>query len=101
MPIWYVEKDSPQHSAVTQLIMSARSKPIPNAQPIWKLTPFIDVPGDYPTGTYRFEWEREWRCVGDFVFDANDVAFLVIPQELHAPACEFFRNARNEKTGPF
>ena len=98
-PIWYVEKDSPQHFGI-QNLMAAVSAPHLATQPIWSLTPFIDVPGEYPTGTYRFEWEREWRCVGNFTFTPDDVAFLVIPSELHIAARDFFRNARNENLGP-
>lgn len=100
-PIWYVEKDSPQHYGIQNLMAEAPYSPTPASQPIWNLTPLNDVPGEYPTGTYRFEWEREWRCIGDFSFTAADVAFLVIPQALHVPACEFFRNARDENIGPF
>ena len=100
-PIWYVEKDSAQHAAINDLMTDARRAASPADEPIWHLTPFIDVPGDYPTGTYQFEWEREWRCVDDFCFSEEDVAFLVIPEELHVPACEFFREARDEHLGPF
>jgi len=85
-PIWYVEKDGAQHDAINDLMAKAHRASSPANEPIWQLTPFIDVPGDYPTGTYRFEWEREWRCVGDFKFAEDDVAFLVIPEELHVPA---------------
>ena len=101
LPVWHVEKDSAQHASIDQLISAALGTSNPADQPIWRLTPLIDVPGSYPTGTYRFEWEREWRCVGDFTFDESDVAFLVIPEELHVAACEFFREARDEHLGPF
>lgn len=101
LPVWYVEKDSVQHNSIDQLIAMALRSAAPADDPIWRLTPFIDVPGNYPTGTYRFEWEREWRSVGDFTFDETDAAYLIIPEELHVPACEFFREARDEHTGPF
>jgi hypothetical protein len=29
----------------------------------------------YPNGSYYFEWEREWRKVGDFTFTTDEVAF--------------------------
>lgn len=95
-PIWYVEKDSDQHKAISQLIERACSAD----DPIWSMTPMIDVPGDYPTGTYRFEWEREWRKIGDFVFEPHDAAFLVIPEELQGAAREFFRQAELDNSGP-
>jgi hypothetical protein len=100
IPVWYVEKDSIQHNSINHLVDTALRSAAPADDPIWRLTPFIDVTGNYPTGTYRFEWEREWRSVGDFTFDETDVAFLIIPEELHVLACEFFRKARDEHTGP-
>lgn len=101
LPVWYVEKDSAQHDSIQQLMAAALDSATPADAPLWKLTPFIDIPGDYPTGPYRFEWEREWRSVGDFTFTESDVAFLVIPEELHLSACEFFREARDEHRGSF
>jgi len=101
MPIWYVEKDSSQHLSIQKLMSEAQMNPLLGAHAIWNLTPFIDVPGNHPTGSYRFEWEREWRCVGDFAFSELDVAFLVIPEDLHLSACGFFREARDANTGPF
>lgn len=100
-PVWYVGKDSEQRNSIDQLMATARATATPTADPIWKITPFIDVSGTYPTGTYCFEWEREWRCIGDFRFNETDAAFLIIPEELHIAACSFFRDARNENIGPF
>jgi hypothetical protein len=67
---------------------------------VWAVTPFVDSPGNYPSGTYRFEWEREWRHVGDLRFGEEDPAFLMIPETLHAAARDFFENARTENLGP-
>lgn len=99
-PIWYVERNSNQHEAITQMIARALASSEPSSDPVWMLTPLIDVPGDYPTGSYRFEWEREWRKIGDFVFEPSDVAFLIVPEELHEAARTFFRQARYDNTGP-
>ena len=68
--------------------------------PFWRITPFIDAPGDYPTGKYMFEWEREWRHVGDLCFQIEDVAFLIVPENLHSQARAFFEDAYHEHTGP-
>jgi hypothetical protein len=73
---------------------------MPESDPIWKLTPFIDAPGDYPGGPYRFEWEREWRHVGELRFSEQDPAFLIIPEKLHARARRFFEDAVREHYGP-
>ena len=45
-PIWYVEKDGAQHAAINDLMARAHRSPSPVVEPIWQLTPFIDVPGD-------------------------------------------------------
>ena len=99
-PIWYVEYASPSHRAIQGLIDRALASEDPSAESIWTLTPFIDAPGDYAAGSYRFEWEREWRHVGDLVFETRDVEFLIVPEELHGAATGFFYQAWEENLGP-
>lgn len=99
-PIWYVENGSEMSIAMNLLIEQALGTNNPDEEPIWRITPFIDLPGDYPGGAYRFEWEREWRIVGDLQFSENDVAFLIIPEELHQQARIFFENALQDHIGP-
>lgn len=99
-PIWYVDRGSPLHSSIGQLMRRALSSSDPASDPIWRLTPFIDVRGTYRSGPYRFEWEREWRHIGNFSFSESDVAFLIIPEELHGAARGFFTNAVRENLGP-
>ena len=60
----------------------------------------IDAPGNYGGRDYQFEWEREWRHIGPFPFEPEDVAFLLIPEELHSAARGFFGNAYYENLGP-
>lgn len=64
--------------------------------PIWSVTPFVDETG----GSYNFEWEREWRHVGDLHFTPDDVAFLIIPEESHFYARDFFQSAEQDQLGP-
>lgn len=68
--------------------------------PVWKMTPMIDVPGQYGLTRYEFIWEREWRHVGTFSFKPDDVAFLLIPEELHGNAIKFFKTAYQDHLGP-
>jgi len=101
-PIWYAYKDTPHLETLRRMMKAASGDPDAG---IWDLTPFIDAPGDYPvargdTRTYRFEWEREWRHIGRFAFEPEDVAFLLIPEGLHAAAYAFFSNAESENLGP-
>lgn len=98
--VWYVDKGSALAESVQELIQEAIGPPIRPSHPVWKVTPFIDFPGDYGGTQYRFEWEREWRVPGDFHFEPADVAFLFIPEELHSDARDFFDEARVENLGP-
>lgn len=99
-PVWYVPKDSSTAGAIRTLMLNALRQPVPGSEPVWRITPFIDFPGDYPTGRYRFEWEREWRLPGSLQFREADVAFLVVPEELHHAARSFFEGHIREGTGP-
>ena len=96
-PVWYVWKDSSQWLILNNLMQKAKSD---SSQEIWKLIPFIDAPGKYYKSKYEFEWEREWRHLGDFPFDVSDVAFLLIPEALHSAAYSFFQDAYHENIGP-
>jgi hypothetical protein len=96
-PIWYVWKDTPHWQVLQDLMRQAEADA---TAPIWKLTPFIDSPGDYPSGSYFFEWEREWRHVGHLCFKPKDVAFLLIPERLHDAARSFFKDVQSEDRGP-
>ena len=98
--MWYAPKDGPQAEAIKRLMEIARFQLTVDHEHIWSLTPFIDFPGDYPTGPYRFEWEREWRLRGDLHFNERDVAFLVIPERFHSAARSFFEQAIAEYIGP-
>ena len=60
----------------------------------------IDAPGEYGKREYFFDWEREWRHIGSMYFAPEDVAFLLIPEELHPAARSFFENAYRENLGP-
>lgn len=96
-PIWYVESDSEAANAVNHLMIRGTRS---HDDPIWTVTPFIDSPGDYPNGAYRFEWEREWRHIGDLHFVQTDPSFLIIPEEFHERAHSFFRGVLEDNTGP-
>lgn len=97
-PIMYAYDGTPQAEAIERMMREARRGPNPESHPIWDLAPFVDLPGR--GGSYYFEWEREWRHVGDLRFSPGDVAFLVMPEELHEAARGFFETARRDNTGP-
>ncbi len=99
-PVWYIERDSPAARSIDQLVALAMSGDPAVAAPIWTITPFVDVPGDYSGRRYRFEWEREWRHIGHLSFSVEHATFLVIPESLHGAARSFFDEARDEHTGP-
>lgn len=99
-PVWYVARGSANAKALQALMSEGLQNRAPASERIWEVTSFIDFPGDYPSGTYRFEWEREWRVRGSLSFSESDVAFLIIPEQLHQTARNFFQNAINENIGP-
>lgn len=99
-PLWYLDKASPQARTVSTIIQSKIDRGIDPADPIWKLTPFIDQPGDYGGHPYRFEWEREWRVAGPFGFEPADAAFLFLPEDDHDAARQFFADVKVEHSGP-
>lgn len=57
-PILYAYKDQSVATAIQKLVAAFGDD---TDSPIWEVTPFIDMQGAYPNGSYFFEWEREWR----------------------------------------
>lgn len=98
--VWYLDKDSPAATSFQELVVRAMKGGIDPSDPLWRLTPFIDNPGEYPAGAYRFEWEREWRIPGGVRFTPADVAFLFIPEDLHDAARSFFEGHLRDHSGP-
>ena len=96
-PIWYARKDSPHWNNLQDLMASASGN---SDAPIRQLTPMIDAPGQYGDHKYLFDWQREWRHIGQMSFGVEDVAFLMIPEELHQHAKTFFEDANLENLGP-
>ena len=88
-PIWYVEKDGALYAAIRCLAERAEQNCAVADDPVWSILPFIDAPGIYNDREYRFEWEREWRHVGDFHFLSDDVVFIVMPESEHAITSNF------------
>jgi hypothetical protein len=96
-PIMYAYKDTLQAMAMRKLVSKAKDNP---KDPIWKVAPFVDQPGEYGTKSYFYEWEREWRHVGNLDFHQNEAAFLIIPEGSHSAARGFFNEAERENIGP-
>lgn len=94
-PILYAYKNTKHAVAMQKMVDEAQNDP---THPIWKVAPFVDIPGVYKS-KYFFEWEREWRLIGDLKFDTNHPAFLIIPDELHGKARAFFDDAESENLG--
>ena len=101
-PVWYVNWDSPQHESIRSLIERARSTTPKESDPVWRLTPLVDVTGKKPGAPYdyEFQWEREWRKPGPIGFTTWDVSALFIPEDQHKAAREFFDTAERDQTGP-
>jgi hypothetical protein len=98
--VWYLDKGGPAADSFQALVRQAMTGGIDPTEALWKVTPFVDYPGEYTSATYRFEWEREWRVPGGVTFGPDDVAFLFIPEQLHAAARAFFEGHVRDNTGP-
>jgi hypothetical protein len=101
--VWYIDKEEAGGRAVRAYVSSEAEraeKAWDATDPIFNLTPFIDPIGEYAYGSYRFDWEREWRVRTELRFGVEDVPFLFIPGELHGKAFEFFEDVERENTGP-
>ncbi|WP_274423902.1 abortive infection system antitoxin AbiGi family protein [Chelativorans sp. YIM 93263] len=96
-PILYAYKDTIQAKAVNAMVHAAVNEP---SSPIWDVAPFVDLPGTYGKSKYLYEWEREWRHVGNLHFAETDPAFLIIPEDLDDIARGFFASAKLEHVGP-
>jgi hypothetical protein len=98
--VWYLDRDGPRAESFQRLVREAMTGGIDVTDSLWTITPFVDYPGAYGSTQYRFEWEREWRVPGGVAFGPEDVAFLFIPEELHAGARSFFEDHFRDNTGP-
>lgn len=96
-PILYAYKDTKQAKAINAMVHAAANN---SNSPVWDVAPFVDLPGTYGKSKYLYEWEREWRHVGDLDFSETDPAFLIIPEDLHEAARAFFHSAKIENVGP-
>jgi hypothetical protein len=76
--VWYVDRTVALGHEIYRQTRSHARRGDPNDF-LWHLTPFIDFPGEYDTGSFRFEWEREWRVLDSMTFGIRDVAFLSQP----------------------
>lgn len=101
-PVWYVQYGSPAHLAMKHQLDQALAAKEPQKEPVWAVTPFVDIQGDAHNApySYRFDWEREWRVPGLLRFTEYDVAALFLPEEVHTLARDFFAWAVRERAGP-
>lgn len=99
-PLWYLDKEGEQAPIIRAQIDERVAAGVDPDDPFWRLTPFIDNPGNYAGRQYRFEWEREWRVIGRLSFHQDDVAFLFLPEEDHERARQFFADVEVENRGP-
>jgi hypothetical protein len=81
-PIMYAYAGTEYEVAIRSMMESNLHSPCAD---IWKLTPMVDSAGASRAGgtPYHFEWEREWRVIGDIPFETEAVSFLIIPEEHH------------------
>jgi hypothetical protein len=91
--VWYVEKNSSQHVSLERMASSNNSS-------LLELVPFIEIVSNNQNERCDFDWEREWRVIGQIHFSLEDVKYLFIPSDSHQHARMFFDDAERENTGP-
>lgn len=96
-PIMYAYNGTAHAAALREAVEENIDDP---SHPIWTIAPFVDTPGEFPTTQYFFEWEREWRVVERLRFQPEDVAFLILPEDIHKSARDFFDDAEADNVGP-
>lgn len=100
-PIIYVNDDSPLFKSFKILLDKALKSPNDESSKAFsEIAPFVDQVITKSKNRYAFQWEREWRVCSDIEFEPEDVAFLIIPEDLHEAARNFFDDAEHENTGP-
>lgn len=90
--VWYLDRSEPVADAFEELKRS-RLDSFDTEDPLWRLTPFVDLIGEYGGTTYRFDWEREWRVAGEIRFSYGDVAFIFAPERDHERVVGWFGEA--------
>ena len=80
--VWYVD-DSTEPMNVLDDLLAEVTDARRWADPLWKLTRFIDrvTPDGDGRARYEFEWEREWRVPGGM--HLSEVKFLFVPSIWH------------------
>jgi hypothetical protein len=96
-PLWYLDAAGEQADLVNRQILQREHQGVDPADPFWRLTAFMEHPGRCGP---PYEWEREWRVLGEVRFDVTEVAFLLLPEADHSLADQFFRKVAEENTGP-
>ena len=91
--VWYVEQNSSQHTSLERMASS-------NNCSLSDLAPFIEIVSNNQNERRDFDWEREWRVIGQIPFSPEDVKYLFIPSDLHEQARIFFDDAERENIGP-
>jgi hypothetical protein len=94
--VWYLKKGSAPAQALFETIKSRHYPVVEDSDLLLRMTPFID----YVSEVRSFEWEREWRVVGDLRFTSLDVKFLFLPGHEHDDARVFFDSYADIGEGP-
>ncbi|WP_420122378.1 abortive infection system antitoxin AbiGi family protein [Nakamurella sp.] len=82
-PVWYLPPTSPAQRVFQEAYFRGRGGDIDYQDPIWQCSPFIDNPANGGSWRFEWQWEREWRVLGPFDFDAASVALIFAPEDDH------------------
>lgn len=86
-PVWYVDMTPGRDWVIAKALNTLREEAANSDtfadHPAAKILPFIEGMGTWPGSQKEFWWEREWRHVGNFNFDINEVALVLCPEAEH------------------
>jgi hypothetical protein len=82
----YVHRDSQEGERELSAAAAAVQRGALLDDPVWRDLAFVDVIDEAGDEQLDTSWERERRVPGPLYFTPREVAFLVLPAELHAAA---------------
>lgn len=100
-PVWYLERGSSVQKHFFEMVREAAYRGQPDlTHALWQVTPFIDYPGVYGDREFKWEWEREWRVLGDLRFEPEAVPFVFAPQSEHDEVQRRWRRLLSTRSVP-
>ena len=82
-PVWYVDMTPGHDWEQARALDALRDEACGGFadHPAARLFPFCEPMGTWPSGQREFWWEREWRKIGDYRLEGDEIAFWLCPED--------------------